>query len=250
VFYKPTDSHNYLLFFSSHTKRSIPFSQFLRLRRICSKDEHFQAKSLEMRHFFVQRGYPTSLLDTAFSKASQIPRSGTLTDHVCNVTGNNIIPLVLNYHPFNFKVRDVINKNFHILKNDPETSFIFSDNPLVSFRHSKNIRETLVHSSLAQASTSQKGTLPCLSSKCKTCDFVGATTIVSAPKSEFHIKHHFTRVSSHLIYCISCSRCGMLYIGETGRCLRTRFGDHRRAVIGNDADQPVARHFNNGNHSV
>jgi hypothetical protein len=42
----------------------------------------------------------------------------------------------------------------------------------------------------------------------------------------------------------------MLYIGETGRCLRTRFGEHRRAVIGNDANQPVARHFNNGNHSV
>jgi hypothetical protein len=42
----------------------------------------------------------------------------------------------------------------------------------------------------------------------------------------------------------------MLYIGETGRCLRTRFGEHRRAVIGNDDNQPVARHFNNGNHSV
>ena len=42
----------------------------------------------------------------------------------------------------------------------------------------------------------------------------------------------------------------MLYIGETGRCLRTRFGEHRRAVKGSDAGQPVARHFNLGNHSV
>jgi hypothetical protein len=150
---------------------------------------------------------------------------------VSNVTGNSKIPLVLNYHPFNFKVRDVINKNFHILKNNHEISSIFSDNPLVSFRDSKNIRETLVHSSLAQASTSQNGTFPCLSSKCKTCDFVDSTTIVSAPKSVFHIKHHFTCASSHLIYCISCSRCGMLYIGETGRCLRTRFGEHRRAEL-------------------
>jgi hypothetical protein len=189
-------------------------------------------------------------LDTAFSKASKIPRSDTLTDPVSNITGNNKILLVLNYHPFNFKVRDVINKNFHILKNDLETSSIFSDNPLVSFRHSKNIRETLVHSSLAQVSTSQNGTFPCLSSKCKTCNFVDSTTIVSAPKYDFHIKHHFTCASSHLIYCISCSRCGLLYIGETGRCLRTRFGEHRRAVIGNDANQPVARHFNNDNHSV
>ena len=36
----------------------------------------------------------------------------------------------------------------------------------------------------------------------------------------------------------------MIYIRETGRPLRTRFGEHRRAVIGNDANKPVARHFN------
>jgi hypothetical protein len=40
------------------------------------------------------------------------------------------------------------------------------------------------------------------------------------------------------------------YIGETGRLLRTRFGEHWRAVIGNDANQPVARYFSTGNHSV
>ena len=46
VFYKPTDSHSYLLYSSfhpNHTKRSIPFSQFLRLRRLCSEDEDFQS---------------------------------------------------------------------------------------------------------------------------------------------------------------------------------------------------------------
>ena len=39
VSYKPTDSHSYLLFSSSHpnhTRQSIPYSQFLRLHRICS----------------------------------------------------------------------------------------------------------------------------------------------------------------------------------------------------------------------
>jgi hypothetical protein len=40
------------------------------------------------------------------------------------------------------------------------------------------------------------------------------------------------------------------YIGETGRPLRTWFGKHRRAVIGNDANQPVARHFSTRNHGV
>ena len=55
-------------------------------------------------------------------------------------------------------------------------------------------------------------------------------------QSHCQTKHHFTCTSSHLIYCISCSRCGMLHIGETGRNLRTRFGEHRRAVTSNDAN--------------
>ena len=44
VHYKPTDSHSYLLCSSSHpsnVKNSIPYSQFLRLRRLCSEDSDF-----------------------------------------------------------------------------------------------------------------------------------------------------------------------------------------------------------------
>ncbi len=182
-----------------------------------------------MRDLFVQRGYPTS---------SQIPQSETLTNPVTNVTENNQIPLVLTFHPFNFKVRDLIRKNFHILKNDPETSSTFSNNPLVSFRHSKNIQETLVHSNLHQESSPLSGTFPCGVAQCKTCKF----------KFTYNIKHKFTCTSTHLTYCIFCSRCGMLYIGETGRQLR--FREHRRAVSANDANQPVARHFNSGSHCI
>jgi hypothetical protein len=64
------------------------------------------------------------------------------------------------------------------------------------------------------------------------------------------ISSRFTCTSSHLVYCIWCSRCGMLYIGETVRSSRTMFGEHRRAIIGNDANQPVTRHSNSGNHGV
>ena len=47
VYYKPTDSHSYLLYSSSHpshVKNSIPFSQFLRLRRLCCDDSDFSEK--------------------------------------------------------------------------------------------------------------------------------------------------------------------------------------------------------------
>ena len=253
VFYKPTDSHNYLLFsyiHPKHTKRSIPFSQFLRLRRLCSEDEDFQSKSLEMKIFFVERGYPSSLVDTALSKATNIPCLDTLRDPVSSTPRLNQTPLVLTHHLFNFSIRDVILKNFHILQNDPQTSSIFSDNPLASFRHNKNIRDTLVHSSLQTNCSEPNGTFPCGIGQCKTCSFTDSGTVISAPTSQFFIRHHFTCLSSNLIYCISCSKCGLLYIGETGRSLRIRFGEHRRSVINHDNTKPVARHFTSGNHCV
>ena len=109
---------------------------------------------------------------------------------------------MLTFHPFNFKVRDIIRKNFHILKKDPETSSIFSNNPLVSFLHSKNIRETLVHSNLHQESSPLTGTFPCGVAQCKTCKFIDSSTVISAPKSTYNIQHNFTCTSTHIIYCI------------------------------------------------
>ncbi len=42
------------------------------------------------------------------------------------------------------------------------------------------------------------------------------------------------------------------FTGETGRQLRTsiKFGERRRAVSANDANQPVVRHFNSGSHCI
>ena len=63
--YKATDTYNYLEYTSSHPtqcRNAIPFSQFLRLRRICSDDRDYDIKSAEMASFFEYRGYPRSLI--------------------------------------------------------------------------------------------------------------------------------------------------------------------------------------------
>ena len=72
VHYKPTDSHSYLLHSSSHpshVKNSIPYSQFLRLRRLWSNDSDFSKKSKEMCQFFEKRGYPASVIQAAHHRA-------------------------------------------------------------------------------------------------------------------------------------------------------------------------------------
>ena len=81
VHYKPTDSHSYSLYSSSHpshVKNSIPYSQFLRLHRLCSDDSDFSLKSEEMRNFFNKRGYPASVVQVGHHRTKQIDRQSAL----------------------------------------------------------------------------------------------------------------------------------------------------------------------------
>ena len=100
--YKPTDSHSYLLYSSSHpshVKNSIPYSQFLRLRRLCSEDSDFSLKSEEMCEFFDKRGYPASVVETGHHRAQQIDRQSAL--QTSQKENSNRIPFTLTFHPHN-----------------------------------------------------------------------------------------------------------------------------------------------------
>ena len=134
--------------------------------------------------------------------------------------------------------------------NDAEMSSIFSNNPLISFWRNKNIQDSLVHSTLRQNLLAPEGTFPCSRTRCNKCSFLNASTCILGPKSNFFIRHCFTCVSSNLIYCISCSRCGLPYVGETGRHLSNRFAEHLRSIKNGDVDKPVTQDFNSINHSL
>ena len=82
------------------------------------------------------------------------------------------------------------------------------------------------------------------------CSFVLNTDCVTGPTGSFTIKTSFNCCSCDVIYCILCIKCGELYIGETGRELRKRFGEHRRDVLHNVAGKEVATHFNSKEHSI
>ena len=58
---KPMDRHQYLHFMSSHpnhTKRSIVYSQALRVSKICSRECDFRKHISEMKTWFLRRVYP------------------------------------------------------------------------------------------------------------------------------------------------------------------------------------------------
>ena len=99
--------------------------------------------------------------------------------------------------------------------------------------------------------TNQPGTFTCKRTRCKSCPFISNTVNISGPNRSVKVTDYFTCISTNVIYCITCTLCKKIYIGEIGRRLADRFREHLRDVEKNntDASKPVARHFNLRNHS-
>ena len=119
----------------------------------------------------------------------------------------------------------------------------------MSFKRDKYIGNFFVTS--AFQTSHQPRTFKCARARCKTCPFIRKVEKISEPKRSITITDHFTITSANVIYCITCTLCKKLYIGETGRRLGDRFQEHLRDVEKdeNNASKPIVRQFNLPNHS-
>ena len=130
----------------AHVKNSIPYSQFLRLRRLCSDDTDFSEKAEEMCQFFKTRGYSHPVIHNSKHRAQSVhPQSTPLWSHN-KLEGR--IPLTLTFHPHNISVKNIILKNFKLLQHDPTTAEIFPQPLLISYKRDKNLSNFLVKSTL------------------------------------------------------------------------------------------------------
>ena len=72
LYVKPTDRHQFLHYTSSHpdhTKRSIVFSQVLRVSRIFSEKSDFLKHLEKGKSWFLVRGYPKDLIESEMKKS-------------------------------------------------------------------------------------------------------------------------------------------------------------------------------------
>ena len=98
---KPTDKHQFLCMDSCHPKHcktAIPYSQALRLRRICSEDENFLKRVRDLKSYFLKRGYTEQLLNFQIQRALDTPREACLQPKR-NQDKSARTPLVVTYHP-------------------------------------------------------------------------------------------------------------------------------------------------------
>ena len=56
--------------------------------------------------------------------------------------------------------------------------------------------------------------------------------------------------TSNVVYCISCKKCNIQYIGKTERELKERIGEHRGSINNDHIDKSVSNHFNSAGHRI
>ena len=91
-----------------------------------------------MCDFFETRSYPASVVQAGHHCAQQIDRQSAL--QTSQNENNDRIPFTLTFYPHNHAVKFIILKNFKLLENYPNTSRIFSQPPLISFKRDRQKR--------------------------------------------------------------------------------------------------------------
>ena len=137
---KPTDKHQYLLKTSchpSHTKQTIPFSLFLRIRRICSNDAFFDNRSEELIKHLIKRGYSRKILQRDANRVRAIPRNATLQSQEQKTTNTDRTPFVISFNPALPKISSVVKKHITILQSSTNCKKAFPHPPVIAYKQGR-----------------------------------------------------------------------------------------------------------------
>ena len=259
IYTKPTDAHSYLHFSSchpQHCKNNIPYSQMLRLRRLCSKEEVFLLRSRELSQHFLNRGYKKPVIERAIERASRLCRPETLQYTKRNKLDR--VPFVITHNPRNPPLRQILKDKHNIILEDSEMRTVIPNVPVVGERNCKSLRDILMPSILPiTLDTASPGSHKC-DKKCILCrdHFVEQTSFTSDITNEtFEIRHHLTCLTENFIYLLFCRKCKCKqYIGESKNTMRMRFAGHRSDIKLKHKKTGkiphIIEHFNSPGHSL
>ena len=149
LYTKPTDSHNYLLYTSAHPKscrNSIPYSQFLRIRRICSNLADFDRHACQYATYFLNRGYPTHIIEEAVLKTRRLDRNELLNAEPSQKPKQDTDNMILTttYHPQDNTLREIVSRHWDFLGKSTNTQKLHKKHLMVGYRRPKNLRDLLV----------------------------------------------------------------------------------------------------------
>ena len=256
VYHKAVDTHSYLDKSSchpEHTKKSIPYSQFMRIRRICTDDENFKERTLQQSKYFESCGYSKKELNKTLKQFNNITQNQALEKSENKGSRKEIkTPLVTTYNPKCKNIQTLIDKHWHITQTKENCRTALTEKPSVVTRRNKNLKDYLVRSKLdtgrkkePNLKTGSSG--PCRLVKCSWCFKLERCETFSSRtvKRDYKILHNVNCSSNWVIYLVDCMKCKKQYVGKSKTTLNLRLNNHRSHIKKKHTDCTLTQHYLN-----
>ena len=258
LYRKKSDKVQYLLPSSghpAHVTSSIPYSLCLRLVRICSEPDALSQRCKELRQMLLQRNYSRRIIDHAISKATSIPRTTALKK--VEKQSEERVTFVVTYSPHFPSISNIIGKHWRTMVRNPEMKRIFEQPPMVAYKQPSNLKRVLCRARLPPPPTRQSlrlqsdaGLRKCLKPHCRLCIHVNDDPTIFSTSTRYthQVQGKFSCETTSVVYIITCMRCDIAYIGQTGRSLRQRISEHLAYIP--KKIEATGVHFNKPGHTL
>ncbi|KAJ8034969.1 hypothetical protein HOLleu_22024 [Holothuria leucospilota] len=188
LYSKPTDSYQYELP-PGHIKRSIAFSQAIRIKRICSDAATAQKRCHELKEHLNRRGHSRKKCGKEIGRA--LARDETTRPRSPKKEG---VPSVTSYHPGLPDISAILKKYQPLLHQSDYMRNAVPNLPVLSFRNPPSLRDTLVRAKLKAHGNDlldpNRVCTPCGNKRCSLCNIMLSTSFLrsQANGKVFHLK--------------------------------------------------------------
>ena len=134
IYYKETDSHNYVQFFSFHphkTLTNIPYSLARRICTIVSNSTIRDHRLEDLRRFMKRKQYPEQVITNGIERAKALNRCDLLQPKE-NSPDNSDIPFVHTFNSANPQVLDVIRNSISLLAPSEQMNNVMNGKKIIA----------------------------------------------------------------------------------------------------------------------
>ena len=244
LYKKPTDNRSFLQrtsYHPAHVFKSVPYSQLLRAKTICSDESSFTEAASEIKADLRRSGYSDSELDIAYDKANEVDRNTRLnrvkssdkgdTEDTCNlILSTQHCKEIKELRQFILSKKQTIE---HIIGKEVSIT--------IANRRDSNIADLLFKrrklatvTTPAQSSnvTRNNTSQACQRPRCQTCKLMGGTIngglMINGQMCKLDMNLNCSDCS--VIYVAQCKFCNSgFYFGQTWLQLNIRMNNHRTA---------------------
>lgn len=206
-----------------------------------------------MTQRFVAKGYSPDFVASTLDQVEKVDRKDLLVERVRDpVDAPFRCPFITDYSCQHFRVKRIINKYWHVLRNDRVLASMLPVKPQVVFRGAPSLKDKVAPNifdppvSRPSFFSELTGYFQCR--RCQVCSLNGCRSrrtmnfISTCTRKSYTIEPFITCSTTGVVYLLQCP-CGLQYVGRTKRPLQVRLNEHINNIRKGFTKHSVSKHY-------